>query len=188
MFMASAQQGFLASALTSAHRPSSWRIHSYSVNLISCGYPTNDHIPKDSSKTTENQLAKLAIVALAAGVLTLGSVHEASAAKTGGRIGGQAFRSSAPRSYSPRIDNSRRNVYINPPLAPPLSGGYGYGFGVPFYGGWGWSPFSLVAPAPSVAIGFGGGFEVLSFILFLGAIVAVVKRFVGLRTEDDEDY
>ncbi len=56
-------------------------------------------------RKNENQLAKLAIVTLAAGVLTLGSVHDASAAKTGGRVGGQAFRSSAPRS-SPRINNN----------------------------------------------------------------------------------
>ena len=53
----------------------------------------------------DNQLAKLAIVTLAAGVLTLGSVHDASAAKTGGRVGGQAFRPSAPRS-APRINNN----------------------------------------------------------------------------------
>ena len=31
----------------------------------------------------------------------------------------------------------RTNIYVNPPVAPPLVGGYGYGFGVPFYGGWG---------------------------------------------------
>lgn len=58
------------------------------------------------NRRKENELAKLAIVTLAAGVLTLGSVHEASAAKTGGRVGGQAFRS-APRVSSPRINNSR---------------------------------------------------------------------------------
>lgn len=51
-------------------------------------------------------MAKLALVAVTAGVLTLGSVDDASAAKTGGRIGGQAFKSAAPRS-SPRINKSR---------------------------------------------------------------------------------
>lgn len=60
-----------------------------------------------SGQKVENQLAKLAIVTMAAGVLTLGSVDPASAAKTGGRVGGQAFRSSAPRSSGPRINNSR---------------------------------------------------------------------------------
>lgn len=52
-------------------------------------------------------MAKLAIVTLAAGVLTLGSVGDASAAKTGGRVGGQAFRSSAPRS-APRANSNSR--------------------------------------------------------------------------------
>jgi len=47
------------------------------------------------------------MIAVAAGVLTFGSVHDdASAAKTGGRIGGQSFRSSAPRPSSPRINNN----------------------------------------------------------------------------------
>lgn len=48
-------------------------------------------------RRNENQLAKLAIATLAVSVLALGSVGVASAAKSGGRIGGQAFRSSAPR-------------------------------------------------------------------------------------------
>ncbi|XP_014507233.1 uncharacterized protein LOC106766950 [Vigna radiata var. radiata] len=135
----------------------------------------------------ENELAKLALVALAAGVLTLGSVQDASAAKTGGRIGGQAFKSPAPRS-SPRINNSRTNIYVNPGVAPPLVGGYGYGYGVPFYGGWGWSPFSFFAPGPSVAVGIGGGFDTLVLFMFLGAAAAVVRRFFGSRNEDDDDY
>ncbi|EPS60805.1 hypothetical protein M569_14001, partial [Genlisea aurea] len=54
------------------------------------------------------RLAKVALIAVAAaGVFTVGCVDPASAAKTGGRVGGQAFRSSAPRSSGPRIDNSR---------------------------------------------------------------------------------
>lgn len=58
-------------------------------------------------RKSDNQLAKLAIVTLAAGVLALGSVQDASAAKTGGRVGGQAFRSPAPRS-APRVNNNSR--------------------------------------------------------------------------------
>lgn len=80
----------------------------------------------------------------------------------------------------------RTNIYINPPVAPPLVGGYGYGYGVPFYGGWGWSPFSFFAPGPSVAVGIGGGFETLLLFIFLGALAAVVRRFVGSRDEDDD--
>ncbi|KAG6427863.1 hypothetical protein SASPL_112110 [Salvia splendens] len=75
---------------------------------------------------------------MAAGVLTLGSVDPAAAAKTGGRIGGQAFRPSAPRASAPTPNTSKlrltmTNIYVNPPVAPPLVGGYGYGFGVPYY-------------------------------------------------------
>ncbi|XP_008804912.2 uncharacterized protein LOC103718046 isoform X1 [Phoenix dactylifera] len=139
-----------------------------------------------SSGRSEMKLAKLGIVTLAAGVLTLGSVHDAMAAKSGGRVGGQAFRSAAPRSSGPRINNSRTNVFINPPMAPPLVGGYGYG--VPFYGGWGWSPFTFFAPGPSIAVGIGGGFEVFAAFLVLGAIAAVIRRFTGWRDGDEDDY
>ncbi|XP_010914199.1 uncharacterized protein [Elaeis guineensis] len=139
-----------------------------------------------SSGRGETKLAKLAIVTLAAGVLTLGSVHDAMAAKSGGRVGGQAFRSAAPRSSGPRINNSRTNVFINPPLAPPLIGGYGYG--VPFYGGWGWSPFTFFAPGPSVAVGIGGGFDVFAAFIVLGVIAAVIRRFTGRGEDDEDDY
>ncbi|XP_072979446.1 uncharacterized protein [Typha angustifolia] len=140
----------------------------------------------EPSGSSETKLAKLAMLTLAAGVLTLGSVDGAMAAKSGGRIGGQAFRSAAPRSSGPRINNSRTNVYINPPVAPPLIGGYGYG--VPFYGGWGWSPFTFFAPGPSVAVGVGGGFDLIAAFFVLSAIAAVVRRFTGRRDYDDEDY
>jgi hypothetical protein len=58
------------------------------------------------------------MIAVAAGVLTFGSisvnVDDALAAKTGGRIGGQSFRSSAPRPSSPRINNNNsRYLYIS---------------------------------------------------------------------------
>uniref|UniRef100_A0A453SRE4 Uncharacterized protein n=1 Tax=Aegilops tauschii subsp. strangulata TaxID=200361 RepID=A0A453SRE4_AEGTS len=52
-------------------------------------------------------LGKLAMVAMAAGVLVLAPVDDAMAGKSGGRIGGKAFRSAAPRSSGPRINNSR---------------------------------------------------------------------------------
>lgn len=59
-------------------------------------------------KKDELKLAKLAMVTLAAGVLAVTPVQDATAAKTGGRVGGQAFRSPAPpRSSGPRINNSR---------------------------------------------------------------------------------
>ncbi|CAN0910733.1 hypothetical protein LINGRAHAP2_LOCUS26453 [Linum grandiflorum] len=140
---------------------------------------------------------QVAIAVLAAGVLTLTAAGDASAAKSGGRIGGQSFRSSQPppSRSSPRINNnnsssrSRTNIYVNPPpIAPPLGGGYGYGYGSPFYGGgWGWSPFSFFAPAPTVAVGVGGGFDTLALFLFLGAGAAVIRRFLRSFRDRDED-
>ena len=131
------------------------------------------------------KLNKLAMVALAAGVLALSPVDDAMAAKSGGRVGGQAFRSaprSAPRPSGPRINNSRTNIYINPPVAPPLVGGYGYGYG------YGWSPFSFFAPGPSVAVGVGGGFDTLVLFIVLGTIVGAVRRFLNRNDDDYDDY
>lgn len=79
---------------------------------------------------------------------------------------------------------NRTNIYINPPVAPPLVGGYGYGV----YGGWGWSPFTFFAPGPSVAVGIGGGFDVFAAILVFGAIATVVRRFIGRREDDEDEY
>ncbi|XP_038889538.1 uncharacterized protein LOC120079434 isoform X2 [Benincasa hispida] len=188
MSLASSQLSFLSTAFSFSFsvrtpRRTNNLLHSSNAG-VSCKLPPAADDPKGS----ENRLAKLAIVTLAAGVLTLGSVHDASAAKTGGRVGGQAFRSAAPRSSSPRINNnSRTNIYINPRVAPPLVGGYGFGYGVPYYGGWGWSPFSFFAPSPAVAVGIGGGFDLLFLFILLGTVAAFVRRFFG-RREDDDDY
>ncbi|KAM7249704.1 hypothetical protein ACFE04_019863 [Oxalis oulophora] len=180
MSLASSQQSFLTNALIILHKPKVKQPFTFIIS--SCK-------KNDSFKKVENKIAKLAIVTLAAGVLTLGSIGDASAAKSGGRVGGQAFRSAAPpRSSGPRINNSRTNIYINPRVAPPLVGGYGYGYGGPYYGGgWGWSPFSFFAPGPSVAVGVGGGFELIFLFMFLGAVSAVVRKFFR-STDDDEDY
>ncbi|KAA8535670.1 hypothetical protein F0562_030673 [Nyssa sinensis] len=162
MSIASSQQSFLTNALSSTHKPKRKNIL-IPVNTISYKYQSDD--PKESSRKNENQLAKLAIAAESA-VRPLS--HQ------------------APRPSGPRINNSRTNVYINPPVAPPLVGGYGYGYGVPFYGGWGWSPFSFFAPGPSVAIGVGGGFDTFVLFLFLGAAAAVIRRFFRSREEEDD--
>ncbi|XP_021724957.1 uncharacterized protein LOC110692267 [Chenopodium quinoa] len=185
MIMGSLQKSFFSNPLliqTQNYKPRT----PISFFIVSCKYPPNDHHNQtDSSRKIEKQLAKLAIVTLAAGVLSVGSVGDAFAAKSGGRVGGQAFRSSAPRASSPRV-NSRTNIYVNPPVAPPLVGGYGFGPGIPFYGGWGWSPFSFFAPGPSVAVGIGGGFDLLVLFMVFGAVSAVVRRLLRPREEDDD--
>ncbi|KAM0939290.1 hypothetical protein DsansV1_C21g0169031 [Dioscorea sansibarensis] len=158
---------------------------SHLVSLLPCA-TASMHFNDSQSKKDELKLARLAIVTLTAGVLALTPVQDATAAKTGGRVGGQAFRSAAPpRSSGPRINNSRTNIFINPPIAPPLVGGYGYGYG---YGGWGWSPFSFFVPGPSVAVGFGGGFELFAAIVVFSIIANVLRRFTrGREEEEDED-
>lgn len=82
---------------------------------------------------------------------------------------------------------SRTNIYINPPGAPPLVGGDGYDLGG-WGWGWSWSPFSFFAPGPSVAFGVGSGFDTLVFFLFLGAVAAIARRFLGSREDEDDDY
>lgn len=191
MSLASSQLSFLATSFPFSARspPRTDNLLHSSNAVVSSKLPPAADDPNGSliKRENQNRLAKLAIVTLAAGVLTLGSVHDASAAKTGGRVGGQAFRSAAPRSSSPRINNnSRTNIYINPRVAPPLVGGYGFGYGVPYYGGWGWSPFSFFAPSPTVAVGIGGGFDVLFLFILLGTVAAFVRKFFGRREEDDD--
>ncbi|CAM8911199.1 hypothetical protein QQ045_033521 [Rhodiola kirilowii] len=190
MSIASSQQSFLVNALLAPPLHNHITKSPTRVSMIRCSNSTpksdDTTTPISSLGVTGNKLAKLAAVTLAAGMLTLGAVHvpDASAAKSGGRVGGQAFKSSAPRASGPRINNSRTNIYINPPIAPPLVGGYGYG--VPFYGGWGWSPFSFFAPGPSIAVGIGGGFDVLVLFMVLGTIAAVLRRYVGSGDQGDD--
>ncbi|KAF5193149.1 transmembrane protein [Thalictrum thalictroides] len=98
MAIASSQQAFLTNALISTHKIRN------PTTTISCKCSmNNDH----ESPRKEMQIAKLAMVTLATGILTLGSVDGALAGKSGGRVGGQAFRPSAPRASSPRVNNSR---------------------------------------------------------------------------------
>ncbi|KAK9697524.1 hypothetical protein RND81_08G043300 [Saponaria officinalis] len=193
MSITSFKQSFVANPLIIPTNKPKPRI-SNSIFTVSCNYPSNDshenHANSSNFWKIEKEIAKLAVVTLIAGALTVSAVGDASAAKSGGRVGGQAFRSSAPRPSAPRSSapraNSRTNIYVNPPVAPPL-GGYGYGYGVPFYGGWGWSPFSFFAPGPSIAVGVGGGFDLIVTFMILGAVAAVVRRFRGSRREDEDD-
>ncbi|GER52026.1 hypothetical protein STAS_29444 [Striga asiatica] len=180
MTVALFESSFLSNPITSTLKP---RTRAFPVpvkpHFISCSHSPDEVDGDSSSRKNCNHLAKVALVAVAAGVLALGSVDPAAAAKSGGRVGGQSFRSSAPRSSGPRINNSRTNVYINPPIAPPLFGGYGYGYG--------WSPFSFFAPGPAVAVGVGGGFDFFLLFIVLGAVSAVVRKFLGSRDDEEDD-
>ncbi|RVW80656.1 hypothetical protein CK203_044350 [Vitis vinifera] len=85
------------------------------------------------------------------------------------------------------ISNSDQHLYKST-SGTTLVGGYGFGYGVPFYAGGVGLHFHFFAPGPSVAIGVGGGFEVLVLFLFLGAVAAVIRRFAGSKDEDDDYY
>ncbi|KAL9269982.1 hypothetical protein AKJ16_DCAP26704 [Drosera capensis] len=188
MATASAHHRFLTNAIYPSALNPKHRIPRAVTVLCSKSAPSKgqDDNPVEQSRAKvelHHRFAKLVMVAVAAGVLSLGSVGDAYAGKSGGRVGGQAFRSSAPRASSPRINNSRTNIYVNPPVGPPLVGGYGYGYG---YGGWGWSPFSFFAPGPSVAIGIRGGFDFFILCVVLGAVGAVIRRFLGSRNDEDD--
>ena len=84
-------------------------------------------------------------------VLFFGSVGDALAARTGGRIGGGSFRAPSSRTYSA----PRGGGYSSP--------GYGYGYGG---GGFGF-PFLL----PFVGYGGGGLFSILIFVAIASFIV-----------------
>jgi hypothetical protein len=86
--------------LTRSSRPASSRLSCRASN-------EKDASPSLAGNLELKKLGKLAMVALAAGVLVLSPVDDAMAGKSGGRVGGKAFRSAAPRPSGPRINNSR---------------------------------------------------------------------------------
>ncbi|CAL8468171.1 g7710 [Coccomyxa elongata] len=132
---------------------------------------------------------KLAAAALAASLLLSAVAPEdALAARSGGRVGGSSFRSSAPsaprsapsapRSSGPSVRNY--NYYS----APPLVGGYGgYGYGGYGYGGGGLSIF----PAAPIFFGGGGLFNILIFMFVASTILGVVRNLFNRRRDDEFD-
>ncbi|KAL2338660.1 hypothetical protein Fmac_013106 [Flemingia macrophylla] len=184
--LGSSHQIFLTNSLT--RNP---KLRSRSSVICSSSPQQSPREKKKKKNENEKKLAQLAIVALAAGVLTVGDgdgehMPPRPLAELVGRPSSQQLRALDQESTIPVSHSYRTNIYINPPVAPPLVGGYGYGYGSPFYGGWGWSPFSFFAPGPSVAVGVGGGFDTILLFMFLGAAAAVVRRFFGSRNEDDD--
>ncbi|XP_041019128.1 uncharacterized protein LOC121261054 [Juglans microcarpa x Juglans regia] len=110
MSIVSSQQSFLTNTLSTppSNKPNTKIL--YPVKTISCRYPPHDH--QDSRRKGNNQFARLAVVTLAAGVLTLGSVYDAlprlveelAARLSGHRLPGQ----------SPESTTLLGNIYINP--------------------------------------------------------------------------
>ncbi|MFQ6638272.1 hypothetical protein Gotur_014925, partial [Gossypium turneri] len=144
------------------------------VISISCRYQSDDL--KDSAWRNEKQLAKIAIVTVASGVLTQAQLPMLQLPK-------QVAESGVNRSSHQLRAQPQEPTAI--PGAPPLVGVYGFDFGG---WGWSWSPFSFFVPGPSVAIGVGSGFDTLVIFLFLGAVAAIARRFLGPREDEDDDY
>ncbi|XP_061353063.1 uncharacterized protein LOC133297857 [Gastrolobium bilobum] len=121
------------------------------------------------------------------GKLAMFGLDDASTGRTGGRVGGQFFRSPATPA-GPKSKNSRRTENnVESPKQHLLVGGYGCGIGVPIFGSWGCTPFSFFGPGPTVAecIGETGIKTILLFIL-IGFAAAVIRKYFMSREEDDD--
>ncbi|BDA42144.1 hypothetical protein COCOBI_03-0290 [Coccomyxa sp. Obi] len=125
---------------------------------------------------------KLAAAALAASLLfSAVAPEDALAARSGGRVGGSSFRSSAPRS-APSVPRSsgpsvRNYNYYS---APPLVGGYGYG-------GYGYGGGLSIFPATPIFFGGGGLFNILIFMFVASTILGVVRNLFNRRRDDEFD-
>ncbi|GBG61579.1 hypothetical protein CBR_g22376 [Chara braunii] len=165
-------------AETTENRPAAASCHDSTTS----GRVEDDGTWEAKLSTIARGLAKSMVVVLAAAALLASSPNGAMAAKSGGRVGGSAFRS-APRtgpSSGPRI-NSR--TYINPPtIAPPIYGG-GYGGGFFPFGGYGYSPFGY-GFGPVIGIQGGGGLFQFMFFIF---VANFVFNFIRNLTDRDED-
>ena len=129
------------------------------------------------------ETVKRALVAAACGILLTSTAlpEDSWAARSGGRVGGRAFRSAPRPRAAPRMSRSggTRGAYT----APPLVGGYGYGYGR----GLGFNSF--FAPPIFFFSPFGSMFQL--FLLFV-AVQTVLSFGESFRTkrgtsEDDED-
>lgn len=113
-------------------------------------------------------VATLLVCALVSGAVI---PEEALAARSGGRMGGSSFRSRAPSM--PRGGGSYRqyNYYSSPRIAPPLVGGYGYGFMPSFF----------------FPIGFGGIFNIFITLFIVSSVFNAIKSFQQ-RKDDEDDF
>eukprot|EP00270_Netrium_digitus_P017285 TRINITY_DN6315_c0_g1_i7.p1 TRINITY_DN6315_c0_g1~~TRINITY_DN6315_c0_g1_i7.p1 ORF type:complete len:228 (+),score=30.73 TRINITY_DN6315_c0_g1_i7:145-828(+) len=153
------------------------------------------HEGSSNEETLSDLAAKLlkgSFLSLALAAALLGPVVDgAMAAQSGGRVGGSNFRSSArppPPRVPPRVSRSNTNIYVAPPtvIAPPIYGGGFYG--PPVVGGWGWTPFSYVAPGAGVVVGV-GGFSFFTFLISLAIFGAIFNAIRSIfRRRDDNDY
>lgn len=150
------------------------------------------------------------LATLLAVTVLLSSPLDAEAARSSGRVGGSAFRSSAPsRSYAPSASRSGAasssrsyggggSTVI---VSPGFGYGYGGGFGLPFFGGGyggyggyvapplvGGGGVAVVAPAPAWGI-FDLLWNIVVVTFGVGLLATIFTSRVGGRRQggDDED-
>jgi len=122
--------------------------------------------------------------ALAASIMLTGAMDPgyAEAARSGGRVGGGAVRSSSYSRAAPRMNAQSRT-------APPVGG----------YGGYGYNSVFMPMPImPMYGFGFGFGgmgflFNLMFFFFILNTVLGFLQQFNeqnnnGNRRDDDEDF
>lgn len=153
------------------HSTQTWKPQLYQTQKVKQGLSLHASLKPDNSEEEKSfelvrkisgPVAALLVCTLLTGVVI---PDEALAARSGGRIGGAAFRS------MPRGGGGFRqyNYYSSPGIAPPLMGGYGYG----------------MMPSFFFPIGFGGGFNIFITLFVISSVVNAIKGFQ--RRKDDED-
>lgn len=136
----------------------------------------------------DNKLKHAALAGVVASALLLGSAvmpDEALAARSGGRVSSSSFssRKAAPRA-APR-SSTTVNSYSTTVVAPPVVGGFGYGYGMPFFGGWGFGP-TFIMPFPFM----GGLLQIMFLLLIVNVVFGIVKGAInaaGSATKKKDD-
>ncbi|WP_055075379.1 DUF1517 domain-containing protein [Pseudanabaena sp. 'Roaring Creek'] len=95
---------------------------------------------KAIAKRSVRSLVALLLVAM----VLFGNTHEALAKRSGGRMGGSAFRSAPSRSIPSNSGYSNRSSYSNSRSYSPIGGGGGFFFLPMFFGGGGGGLFSIL--------------------------------------------
>ncbi|ELS30396.1 MULTISPECIES: DUF1517 domain-containing protein [Pseudanabaena] len=95
---------------------------------------------KAIAKRSARSLFALLLVAM----VLFGNTHEALAKRSGGRMGGSAFRAAPSRSIPSNSGYSNRSSYSNSRSYSPIGGGGGFFFLPMFFGGGGGGLFSIL--------------------------------------------
>lgn len=134
---------------------------------------------EDKPQTMPQRMALPLVVAIAGAMLAGAAMpDDAMAARSGGRMGGSSFRSArpAPSRGAPARSGATYNTYV----APPVYGGYGYGYG-------GGMPFFV---APIFGFGFGGFLQFILGMVVVSTVFNVIRSIAspGDRKRDRDEW